>query len=229
MGATHWLCSGHRPERSAWLDSCARVLLTSARRRDLPPPAREAGPSWSRRVFRGEPHAHWPAVMTPRRVALRADDAAAPHRAAGGAAPSIEGARTYAGGTTRAAAGRFPRVRSESTPVKSVLASPTDSGRAHVDGSYCTCASARFISKKLGTRKFPLPLIVAGTVKAPGRGTATRRHQTVELKLKPARTQRAARCGRRPPSAWPRSARRSRPSRPRSSCLCGLATEWSSR
>ena len=61
---------------------------------------------------------HWPAVMTPRRVALRADDAAAPHRAAGGTAPSIEGARTYAGGTTRGAAGRFPRVRSESTGGK---------------------------------------------------------------------------------------------------------------
>jgi hypothetical protein len=56
MGAARWLCSGHRPERSAWLDNSARVLLTSARRPDVPHPTREAGPSWSRRASRGASH-----------------------------------------------------------------------------------------------------------------------------------------------------------------------------
>jgi hypothetical protein len=45
----------------------------------------------------------WPAVMTPRLVALRADDAVASHRAADGAGPSIEAARTYAHGTSTGA------------------------------------------------------------------------------------------------------------------------------
>ena len=53
VGAARWLCSGHRPERSAWLDNYARVLLTSARRPDVPHPAREAGPRWPRRASRG--------------------------------------------------------------------------------------------------------------------------------------------------------------------------------
>jgi hypothetical protein len=45
----------------------------------------------------------WPAVMAPRRTGLSADDAAASHRAADGAVPSIEAARTRAHGTTRGA------------------------------------------------------------------------------------------------------------------------------
>jgi hypothetical protein len=52
----------------------------------------------------------WPAVMTPRLIGQPTDHAVASHRAADGAVPSIEGARTYAGATSRGAAGRFPRV-----------------------------------------------------------------------------------------------------------------------
>jgi len=46
----------------------------------------------------------WPAVMTPRRAALRANDVGASHRAADGADPSIPGARTHAHGTSMGAA-----------------------------------------------------------------------------------------------------------------------------
>ena len=55
----------------------------------------------------GAPKAHhqriWPAVLTLKRAALRADDAVASHRAADGAGPPIEGARTCAHGTTTGA------------------------------------------------------------------------------------------------------------------------------
>ena len=86
-------CLSHRP------DAC-----TCRPRRDQPA---QAG--------RGEPPElvntrHWPAVMTPRLIGLPADHAVASHRAADGADPSIEGARTHAGATSRGAAGRFPRV-----------------------------------------------------------------------------------------------------------------------
>jgi hypothetical protein len=50
--------------------------------------------------------------MTPRRAALCADDAVASHRAADGAGPSIEGARTCAHGTSTGAVVRFPAYRS---------------------------------------------------------------------------------------------------------------------
>jgi hypothetical protein len=43
VGAARWVCSGHRPERSAWVGSYVRVLLTPARCADLPPAARETG------------------------------------------------------------------------------------------------------------------------------------------------------------------------------------------
>eukprot|EP01046_Picozoa_sp_COSAG06_P025243 COSAG06_NODE_2110_length_7564_cov_5.889350_2_plen_232_part_00 len=46
MGAARCLCSGRRPERSAWLGSYFRVPFTSVRCADVPPTAREAGPSW---------------------------------------------------------------------------------------------------------------------------------------------------------------------------------------
>ena len=52
MSAARWLCSGHRLQRTAWLDSYAWGLLTSASCSDLPPTAREAGPSWPRRASR---------------------------------------------------------------------------------------------------------------------------------------------------------------------------------
>jgi hypothetical protein len=50
VGAARWLCSGHRPERSAWLGSYDRVVLTSARCANLPAPARESGHTGSRRA-----------------------------------------------------------------------------------------------------------------------------------------------------------------------------------
>ena len=43
VGAARWLCSGHRPERPAWLSSYDRVLLTAARGADLPLRASAAG------------------------------------------------------------------------------------------------------------------------------------------------------------------------------------------
>ena len=50
VGAARRLCSGDRPGRSTWLDRYVLALLTSAGRAELPPPAREAGPSWPRRA-----------------------------------------------------------------------------------------------------------------------------------------------------------------------------------
>jgi hypothetical protein len=49
MGATRWLCSVHRPERSAWLDHYPRDLFAPARCADLPPAARAGGQHWPRR------------------------------------------------------------------------------------------------------------------------------------------------------------------------------------
>ena len=53
----------------------------------------------------------WPAAMTPRRAALRADDAVASHRAADGAGFPIKGARTHAHATIRGAVAGFPAFR----------------------------------------------------------------------------------------------------------------------
>jgi hypothetical protein len=53
----------------------------------------------------------WPAVTTPRRAGLRADGAVASHRAADGAVPSIEAARTRAHFISRGAAVGFPAFR----------------------------------------------------------------------------------------------------------------------
>jgi hypothetical protein len=54
----------------------------------------------------------WPAVLTPRRAALRADDAVASHRAVDGAGFPIKGARTHAHATSRGAVAGFPAFRS---------------------------------------------------------------------------------------------------------------------
>ena len=58
----------------------------------------------------------WPAVMTPRDGGLRAAELVASHRAADGAGPSIEGARTYAGGISRGAVVRFRTFRTSIHP-----------------------------------------------------------------------------------------------------------------
>jgi hypothetical protein len=50
MGGARRLCSGHPPERSAWLESYGRDLLTPARCAERPTPAREAGQHWLRRA-----------------------------------------------------------------------------------------------------------------------------------------------------------------------------------
>jgi hypothetical protein len=52
----------------------------------------------------------WLSVMTPRNGGLRAADVVPSHRAADGDGPSIEGARTYAGGISRGAVGAVTRV-----------------------------------------------------------------------------------------------------------------------
>ena len=54
----------------------------------------------------------WPAVMAPRHAGLGATDVVASHRAADGAGPPIEAARTYAHFTSRGAAASFPAFRS---------------------------------------------------------------------------------------------------------------------
>ena len=62
-------------------------------------------PDWPRRaVPDGSEERRWTAVMAPRHAELGADDAVASHRAADGAGPSIEAARTHASGSSRGAA-----------------------------------------------------------------------------------------------------------------------------
>ena len=72
--------------------------------RSCPKPAAEGVPNLLEKR-------RWSAVMTLKHGGLRSCDAAASHRAAGGAGPSIEGARTYASGTSRGAAARFRAFR----------------------------------------------------------------------------------------------------------------------
>ena len=57
----------------------------------------------------------WSAVVTPRDAGLRADDAVTSHRAADGAVPSIEGARTYAHFISRGAMAGFAAFLSAMT------------------------------------------------------------------------------------------------------------------
>jgi len=72
MGAARWLCSGHRPEGSAWIDGHTRDLLAPARCADLPPAASAACEQCSRRGSACLGARLWLAVMTPTRT-LRCD------------------------------------------------------------------------------------------------------------------------------------------------------------
>ena len=75
--------------------------------------------------------------MTPRVGGPRADDLVASHRAADGAGPSIEAARTYAHGTSRGAAAAVSRVRSAigtEAELDEPLTSPTKRPRAAPGG-----------------------------------------------------------------------------------------------
>jgi hypothetical protein len=77
----------------------------------------------------------WPAVMTPRNGGLRAADAVASHRAVDGAGPSVEGARTHAGGISRGAVVRFPAfwTANPAPPANSGVAdSPTSDPRKEI-------------------------------------------------------------------------------------------------
>jgi hypothetical protein len=67
--------------------------------------------------------------MTPRDAGLRADDAVTSHRAADGAVPSIEGARTYAHFISRGAMAGFAAFLSAMTnsPLFLYTESHTDS------------------------------------------------------------------------------------------------------
>ena len=73
VGAARRLCSGDRPGRSAWFGHYVWALLTSARRAEMPPSAREAGPSWPRN-----------ACQTSRRAPVAGSDDAEGGRAASG-------------------------------------------------------------------------------------------------------------------------------------------------
>ena len=63
-------------------------------------------------VLKARDSRRWPAAMTPRNGGLTADDAVASHSAADGGGPSMDGARTHAGGISRGAAARCPAFRS---------------------------------------------------------------------------------------------------------------------
>ena len=67
----------------------------------------------------------WPAVMTPRLAALRADDVGASHRAADGGGPSIQGARTHAHATSRGAVAAVSCAGSALRRTLSFFDSPT--------------------------------------------------------------------------------------------------------
>ena len=133
---------------------------------------------------------HWPAVMTPRRVAQRAVDVVAPRRAADGVAPSIDGARTCAGATTRGAAGRFPRVRSGSRSLSSkvlcVLASRSPTPRTR-RGKLST--QEVFLYQKFGLPKLS-PSQIGRNGKAQGqkaKGTEFEPRRSQNFLLKPLR------------------------------------------
>jgi hypothetical protein len=94
----------------------------------------------------------WPAVMTPRLAALRADDAVASHRAADGAGSSIEAARTYAHGTSTGAVTAVSCFR-----PRSVFSSDADvSWRRSVTAIYRASPIRRFLSRGFFAMRLPL-------------------------------------------------------------------------
>ena len=63
-------------------------------------------------VLKARDSRRWPAVMTPRNGGLRADDAVASHSAVDGGGPSMDAARTHAGGISKGSCGPLPAFRS---------------------------------------------------------------------------------------------------------------------
>jgi hypothetical protein len=63
-------------------------------------------------VLKARDSRRWPAAMTPRNGGLTADDAVASHSAADGGGPSMDAARTHAGGISKGSCGPLPAFRS---------------------------------------------------------------------------------------------------------------------
>ena len=101
-------CFSHQPDAPTCHPQRGRLANTGRAEA-----ARQVKPRW------------WPAVLTLWLAGLQADDAAASHRAAGGTARSIEGARTYASGTSRGAGAVFPAfwtaMASAASPIPDFL------------------------------------------------------------------------------------------------------------
>ena len=91
----------------------------------------------------------WPAVMTPRRAALRANDVGASHRAADGADPSIPGARTHAHGTSMGAAAAVSCIWSAFALKRRRLTRPSATTATIAGGSalsYCIAMEDMYLS-----------------------------------------------------------------------------------
>ena len=102
------------------------MLPRPARCADLLPRARECGHTGLGERARLEHKAAGRPVMTPRHAGLQADDAVASHRAAGGAGPSIEGARTHAHLFSRGAVVGFAAFRAAIEASKNERPRPLD-------------------------------------------------------------------------------------------------------
>ena len=101
------------------------------------PPSSASGQGGRGGRAKPPPSRRWSAVMTLKHVGLRADGVVASHRAADGAGPSIEGARTCAHATSRGAAAAVSRVRSAigtEAELDEPLTSPTKRPRAAPGG-----------------------------------------------------------------------------------------------
>ena len=98
----------------------------------------------------------WPAVMTPRDGGLRAAELVASHRAADGAGPSIEGARTYAGGISRGAVVRFRAFRTSMGYPSSWLDRPRPFRSTFISTFVCV----DYRDQKFSARGITLPRIV---------------------------------------------------------------------